>query len=153
MNFTPPRYKVIVAGVAVIVIAVLTAGCGSTHHKAAASSEAATEKQIAQALQQAEQTAPASEQDNAVQAAQDYLGSQAFSRSDLISQLKYDGYSQAEAVYAVNHISVDWYEQAAESAKEYLSSQPFSRSDLISQLEYDGFTPAQARYGVNATGL
>jgi Host cell surface-exposed lipoprotein len=77
-----------------------------------------------------------------------HLAYQAFSRKGLIEQLKYEGYSKAEAEYAVDAINVNWKEQAVKSAKDYLDYQSFSRSGLIEQLEYEGFTHAQAVYGV-----
>ena len=48
--------------------------------------------------------AESSGQKNARQAAEDYLAYQAFSRKSLIEQLKYEGYSKAEAEYAVDAI-------------------------------------------------
>ncbi|HKE71709.1 MAG TPA: Ltp family lipoprotein, partial [Nocardioidaceae bacterium] len=98
-------------------------------------------------------------QENAIASAEDYLSYQAFSRTGLIHQLssKYgEGFPKADAVFAVNHIDVDWNEQAAKAAKDYLSYQSFSRNGLIHQLESEygeGFTHAQAVYGVNQTGL
>ena len=82
-----------------------------------------------------------------------------FSRSGLIQQLDSSagsGFPKAVATFAVNHIQVNWNQQAAKSAKEYLNTMPFSRAGLIQQLESsagDGFTHAQAVYGVNQTGL
>lgn len=90
-----------------------------------------------------------SSQSNAKRQAENYLSTQAFSRKDLIGQLKYEGYSTADATYAVDNVTVDWYDQAAKKAKEYLDTQPFSRSDLVAQLEYEGFSSAQAQYGVS----
>jgi len=92
-------------------------------------------------------------QENARRSAEDYLATQSFSRSGLIGQLKYEGYSVADATYAVDAMNVNWSQQAVKSAKDYLGSQGFSRSGLIAQLEYEGFTPGQATYGVNAAGL
>jgi hypothetical protein len=92
-------------------------------------------------------------QDNAVRTANDYLDTSAFSRSGLIHQLKFEGYSLADATYAVDTVSVDWNEQAAKSAQSYLDMSGFSRSGLIEQLEFEGYTSAQATYGVNAVGL
>ncbi|WP_040796802.1 Ltp family lipoprotein [Nocardia higoensis] len=89
-------------------------------------------------------------QQNAVQSAQQYLEISAFSRSGLIDQLEYEGYSTDDATSAVDSLNVDWNEQAAKSAKEYLELTSFSRSGLIDQLVYEGFTYAQAEYGVNA---
>ena len=81
--------------------------------------------------------------------ARDYLDGQAFSRSGLIEQLKYEGFSTRAATYGVDHVSVSWYHQAVLSAKDYLDGQHFSRSGLIEQLEYEGFTARQAVYAVN----
>lgn len=92
-------------------------------------------------------------QQNAVQKAKQYLSFSAFSRSGLISQLEYDGFSTDDATYAVDNITVDWNQQAAKKAKQYLGFSSFSRSGLYDQLVYDGYTPAQAQYGVSATGL
>ncbi|WP_370654867.1 Ltp family lipoprotein [Prescottella sp. R16] len=89
-------------------------------------------------------------QRNAVWSAQQYLESAAFSRSGLIGQLEYDGFSTAEATYGVDSWIVDWNEQATLSARQYLGTMPFSQRGLIEQLQYDGFTSAQAQYGVNA---
>ena len=98
-------------------------------------------------------------QENAIASAEDYLDTMAFSRKGLIEQLSSEygsGFSKADAKFAVNHIDVNWNEQAARAAKEYLETMPFSRSALIEQLESEygsGFTHAQAVFGVNQTGL
>jgi len=62
----------------------------------------------------------------------------------------------AQAIYAVNHIQVDWNKEAVQSAKDYLSTQHFSRAGLIEQLSSsagEGYTMAQAIYAVNHVGL
>jgi hypothetical protein len=106
-----------------------------------------------------EGTSETAGQENARRSAENYLDFSAFSRKGLIEQLSSeygDGFSKADAIYAVNHLDVDWNEQAAKSAKNYLDTSAFSRQGLIEQLssEYgDGFTHAQAVYGVNQTGL
>jgi hypothetical protein len=92
-------------------------------------------------------------QQNAVRTAEDYLDVSAFSRQGLIDQLVYSEFSTEDATFAVDHITVDWNEQAAKAAKDYLDVSGFSRGGLIDQLVYSGFTPAQAEYGVAATGL
>ncbi len=76
-----------------------------------------------------------------------------FSRSGLIDQLEYEGFTTAEATLAVDYLDVDWNEQAWEKAEEYLNYTSFSRSSLIDQLEYEGFTHEQAVYGVDEAGL
>jgi hypothetical protein len=98
-------------------------------------------------------------QDQAIGSARDYLALQGFSRTGLIKQLSSDygdGFSQADAIFAVNHLGADWNAQAVRSAKEYLSFQHFSRAGLIQQLSSsygDGYTLAQATYAANHVGL
>ena len=91
-------------------------------------------------------------QENARNSAESYLEGQAFSRSGLIKQLKFEGFSKADAVYAVDAVSPDWNRQAAKSAKSYLDGQSFSASGLQDQLEFEGFTATQAAYGVDKAG-
>ncbi|SCX56329.1 Host cell surface-exposed lipoprotein [Klenkia marina] len=92
-------------------------------------------------------------QQNAQRKAQDYLSFTAFSRSSLIDQLEYEGFSVEDATFAVDTITVDWNQQAAEKAEEYLSFTSFSRSGLVDQLVFEGFTAEQAEFGVSQTGL
>ncbi|GAC85910.1 hypothetical protein GP2_045_00250 [Gordonia paraffinivorans NBRC 108238] len=95
----------------------------------------------------------ASERSNAVAMARDYLEISGFSRSGLIDQLEYEGFSTSDATAAVNQLEadgeVDWYEQAARTARSYREISPFSRKGLIEQLEYEGFTYQQAVYGAD----
>ncbi|WKG04653.1 Ltp family lipoprotein [Mycolicibacterium sp. HK-90] len=92
-------------------------------------------------------------QRNAVRSAKEYLDYSAFSRQGLIEQLEYEGFSTADATFAVDSVPVDWNAQAAKAAKAYLDYSAFSRSGLIEQLEYEGYTPAQAAYGATTAGL
>jgi len=89
---------------------------------------------------------------NALKKAKQYLDYSAFSRSGLIKQLEYEGFSNSEAVYAVDKCGADWYEQAVKKAKQYLEYSSFSRKRLIEQLEYEGFTHDQSVYGVEENG-
>lgn len=88
----------------------------------------------------------------ALSSAKKYLGYSAFSRKGLIKQLEFEGFSNQEAIYAVDNINADWNAQAAISAKKYLEYSSFSRSGLIEQLEFEGYTRQQAEYGASAVG-
>jgi len=98
-------------------------------------------------------------QENAIESAQSYLDMSGFSRAGLIQQLTSkmgEGFKAKDAVFAVNHIKVDWNKEAVESAKTYLDMSSFSRAGLIQQLTSkagDQFTPAQATYAANHVGL
>lgn len=92
-------------------------------------------------------------QANASEKAADYLSVMAFSRTSLIKQLEFDGFSAADASYGTDAQHANWNAEAAAKAKEYLSTMPFSHSGLVQQLEFDGFTATQAEYGVSQAGL
>ena len=112
---------------------------GKKHHKAAAPAEPTM----------------TSDQENAIESAQSYIEHSGFSKKRLIGQLSSsagEGFSKADAVFAVNHIDVDWNHEAVESAKSYLDMTSFSRQRLTEQLTSnagEGFTLAQAQYAVD----
>lgn len=110
--------------------------------------ESTTEKVTTEKTTQKD-TTPTTGEINALNSAYDYLDYSAFSRSGLIEQLEYEGYTNDEATYAADNCGADWNEQAVKSAQEYLDYGSFSKIRLIEQLEHEGFTKAQATYGVN----
>ena len=97
--------------------------------------------------------APTRGEQNALNRANDYLEFMSFSRSGLIDQLEFEGYTTSEAEYAVDNCGADWDEQAVLKAEEYLDFMSFSRSGLIDQLEFEGFTYDQASAAATAVGL
>ena len=88
-------------------------------------------------------------QENARRSAEDYLDYAAFSRSGLIEQLEFEGFTTAQAIYGAKNAGANWNDQAVQSAKDYLDYSAFSKSGLVEQLEFEGFTGAQAAYGAN----
>lgn len=92
-------------------------------------------------------------QENALRAAESYLGVMAFSKSGLVEQLGFDGYETVDAEWAVENVEADWNEQAVRSAESYLETMAFSRDGLIDQLEFDGYTHEQAVHAVDEVGL
>ena len=107
----------------------------------------------AEAEAKAEKEAGTLSQQNALSKASDYLDYTAFSKTGLIKQLEYEGYSNSDAKWAVERVTVDWNEQAAKKAADYLDYTSFSKSGLTDQLIYEGYTKKQAAYGVSTTGL
>jgi hypothetical protein len=85
--------------------------------------------------------------------AESYLQFQAFSRTGLIKQLEFEKFATEDATWAVDHVKVDWMEQAAKKAKSYLEHQAFSHDSLVQQLAFEGFTPEEAEHGTTADGL
>jgi Host cell surface-exposed lipoprotein len=82
-----------------------------------------------------------------------------FSYESLLQQLTSsagDGFSTADAEFAINHLHPDWDQQAVDAAKGYMQMGGFSRDGLIQQLTSsygDGFTEAQAEYAASQVGL
>ena len=92
-------------------------------------------------------------QKNAIRSAENYIDYTAFSKSGLVEQLAYEGYSKEDATLAVENIIVDWREQAVLSAENYLAYTSFSRSGLIKQLEFEGHSNEDANYAADQVGL
>jgi hypothetical protein len=91
-------------------------------------------------------------QSNARKSAASYLSFMGFSRSGLIKQLQFEGYSVEDSTYGVDVQGADWNTQAVKSGASYLRSSSFSRSGLIKQLEFEGFSPEQAIIGTDSQG-
>ncbi len=99
-------------------------------------------------------------QQNAINSAQAYLGTGVgYSRFGLIRLLVSQaggGFARADAVFAVEHILVNWQEEAVLAAREYLADGGSSREGLFRRLGTragEGFTHAQATYAADAVGL
>jgi Host cell surface-exposed lipoprotein/Glucodextranase, domain B len=98
-------------------------------------------------------------QQNALQKARSYLESESFSEAGLIEQLSSEAgekFPHADAVWAVEHLHVNWNEQALKKAKSYLESQSFSCEGLVQQLSSEAgekFTASQAEYAAHQVGL
>lgn len=91
---------------------------------------------------------------NAVKTAKNYLNTNlGYSRSGLISQLEFEGYTTTEATYGADNCGANWKSEAVKSAKSYLNTgMGYSKEGLIDQLEFEGFTYEQAAYGVEQNG-
>jgi hypothetical protein len=100
-----------------------------------------------------EKPAETAGQTQARASAEQYLDYSAFSRSGLIEQLEFEGFSTKDATYGTEAQHANWNDQAALAAKEYLDYSSFSRAGLIEQLTFEGYTPQQAEFGVNKVGL
>jgi host cell surface-exposed lipoprotein len=91
----------------------------------------------------------------ALRSAESYLAMSGFSKQGLYEQLSSsagEGFTQAQAQYAVDHVDADWKKEAVESARSYLDLSPMSRAELIEQLSSsagEGFTYEQAVYAVS----
>lgn len=91
-----------------------------------------------------------------------YLNYSSFSKSGLIKQLKFEGFTSSEAKYAVENCGANWNKQAVskanwkkqavKKARQYLDTMSLSKSGLISQLKFEGFTSAQAKYAAKKVG-
>jgi hypothetical protein len=156
-----------IAGAIVLIIIIASVANSGKDNTAAASSpgSAASSQAPSPAATTPSPAAPAApqytpEQQQAIEAAHQYLqmGS-GFSRLGLIQQLDSssgNGFPKSVAKFAVNHIKVNWDQQAAEAAKGYMQQGGFSYSGMVQQLESpygNDFTHSQAVYGAKAVGL
>ena len=89
------------------------------------------------------------ELENAIESAEAYSNIFAYSKKELIDQLKYEGFSEDIAECAAKSINANWKENCVRSAYSYLDLFSFSKKELIHQLDYDGFTPEEIDYAMN----
>ena len=127
----------------ILALVLLTAGCGAL----VAASADEVEKELAvhqpsmidepEAEADSEYPGETKGQESARRSAESYLDMSGFSRSGVIKQLKFEGYSEADATYAVDALSPDWSAEAAKSAENYLdiaaSRAPASSSSFASR--------------------
>lgn len=92
-------------------------------------------------------------QENAISKALDYLDYTAFSRSGLIKQLEFEGFTTDEATFGVDYVDADWGAQAEAKAQDYMDYSSFSRQGLIDQLIFEGFSKEQAARGADSVGF
>ena len=93
------------------------------------------------------------EKRSAIEMAQSYLSTMPFSPSGLYDQLLYEGFSEEDSQFAIDHLIVDWDEMCYETAVSYIKNVGgFSKKSLIHQLVYDGFTKKQAKKAVKRLG-
>jgi hypothetical protein len=155
-----PFYKRIwfIAIAAIFVIAVINSAMGgesSTETPTASDTNVAESTQTEESTSSEEAAEAPNEttgQANARKSAKNYLSTLAFSRSGLIKQLEFEGYSTEDATYGTDAQNADWNEQAVKAAKNYLDTMAFSREGLIQQLEFEGFSTAEAEFGANGNG-
>lgn len=156
-GWTGKRILLVIGGfvVALIIIGAVAGEeeepASTTKDTPTASAPPANEKPVAAKQEPAPEPEPTftAGQENAIQAATDYLDYSSFSKSGLIDQLVYEGYQKKDAQFAVGQLDVNWKQQAYQTAQDYLGYSSFSLSGLIGQLTYDGYTQEQAEYGAN----
>lgn len=90
--------------------------------------------------------------EKALDSAKFHLSSASYSKKALAALLESDGYSAAEAAFAVENCGADWNKEAFKTAKELLSFSSFSKEALVFQLEIKGFTHEEALFGAEQNG-
>jgi hypothetical protein len=91
-------------------------------------------------------------QENAIAKAKSYLDYSGFSRTGLIGQLEFEGFSTEDATFGADNAGADWNAEAAEKAQSYLEYTSFSRQGLYDQLAFEGFTDSEIQFGLAAVG-
>lgn len=147
--------KLALGASAAAMAAALLAGCSGTTAGLEDPSSGATTSSVTHHAAKKPHPKYTTGQVQAILSAKNYLQTQGFSKKGLIKQLssKYgEGFSKADAKFAVNHIKVDWNKQAVRAAKNYLDTMPMSEANLVKQLHSpygDQFTLAQAEHGAS----
>ncbi len=148
--------RAIVSALALVAIVFAFAGCTVPADSGTKADEIVKEQDKAKTKDKtAEDKGPTETagQENSRESAERYLDTSSFSRTGLIKQLKFEGFSIKDATYGVDAQHADWNKQAAASAQQYLDTSSFSHDGLVTQLKFEGFTPEQAEYGVKRAGL
>lgn len=89
---------------------------------------------------------------NAKKSAKSYISALALSRTQMIEQLEFEGYTTEEATYGADNCGADWNVEAAECAENLLDVMGMSRSQLAEQLEFVGFADEQIEYALEKVG-
>lgn len=97
--------------------------------------------------------APTSEQTNALAKARSYSDNVHLSKQGIYKQLtsQFEGFSPADAQYAIDNLETDYNKNALEKAKNYQSNLHMSKNAIYHQLtsQFEGFTAAEAQYAID----
>ena len=89
----------------------------------------------------------------AIEAAINYIYCCDMSPVKLYEQLIFEGFSEENSEFAVNHIDTDFDEECYNMAYSYVVNiGGFSKQSLIDQLVFEGFTEKQAKKAVKRLG-
>ena len=148
----PLAIALITLAVIVVIGIIAAANSGNSTKEDTANANSVSRQEQNNPESVAKKTNVTTGQKNALKSAKNYLSLMGFSKSGLIKQLEFDGYSSEDATYAAENCNANWNEQAAKSAKNYLDTMPFSKSELIHQLEFDGYSKEETEYGAQSAG-
>ena len=71
----------------------------------------------------------------------------------IVNQLKNDGFSDEDAIYAADNCGADWNNNAIKLAQRFVEYEPYSKLVLLETLQAEGFSLEQAKYGVDNSGI
>ena len=136
-----------------LVLAVAATGCGGKSGDPGTGSSVSTSERLGGADATAKRT-PSLQ--SAFDAARYYLDTESLSRRALLQRMSWGvggSYSEAEALYAVDHVDADWKAEAVQDAKNREPDTPRSPKRLMAYLtSADGFSKAEATYAVSHAG-
>ena len=137
-----------VAGLVAGIVLTSIVNC-STGNKKVDNAEATTSPCVETTVSPYEEKTSKTELENAIESAEAYSNVFAYSKKELIEQLKYDGFSEDIAECAAKSINANWKENCVRSAHSYLEIISYSKEELIHQLDYVGFTAEEIDYAMN----
>ena len=137
-----------VAGLVAGIVLTSIVNC-STGNKKVGNAESTTSPCVETTASPYEEKTSKTELENAIESAEAYSNVFAYSKKELIEQLKYDGFSEDIAECAAKSINANWKENCVRSAHSYLEIISYSKEELIHQLDYVGFTAEEIDYAMN----
>ena len=137
-----------VAGLVAGIVLTSFVNC-STGNKKVDNAETTTSPCVETTASPYEEKTSKTELENAIESAEAYSNVFAYSKKELIEQLKYDGFSEDIAECAAKSINANWKENCVRSAHSYLEIISYSKEELIHQLDYVGFTAEEIDYAMN----
>ena len=157
-NMTSLKFigKLVGATLLVMGIVLLSLGAFATNvieeadHEAIARTEASKEAKEVTKEDKPVKEAVSEEFKSAVRSAQSYSDAMNMSKSAIQGQLQgFDKFPEEAAIFAVEHIKVDWNKNALGSAESYRKALSMSKEAIEEQLlNYDNFTPEQVHYAI-----
>lgn len=143
--------KLATVGVVALSVVALTA-CSSETSKDVKTKVSQTVQKVKQKAEDKKEVAKVPlEYRTAVKKAQDYLSTVGMSKQGLEKQLvDFEKFSPEAAKYAVEHVKVNWNEQALKKAKDYVKNVSLSPEATRTQLiDFEHFTPEEAQYAID----
>ena len=91
-----------------------------------------------------------STEEQALETAQNRIDREGYGRLALVDTLRYeDGFSKADATFAVDNVRANWRQEAVERAQARIDGPPYTPTSLIAHVKQEGFSRDEAAFAVD----